>query len=131
MKKNIAMLVATLMLSVPVLASSYQYISAADLKDKIDKNAQGLLLDIQVEGEFDEHHIPGAVATFAFPVKSDTDKEKLQIFIAQAKKKSEPITVVCPRGGGGAKRAYDYLKEQGVDESRLMILEGGQAKWPY
>jgi rhodanese-related sulfurtransferase len=131
MKKIIAMLVVTLMISVPVLASNYQYISAADLKDKIDNNAQGLLLDIQVAGEFDEHHIPGAVATFAYPVKSDVDKEKLQTFIAQAKEKSEPITIVCPRGGGGAKRAYDYLKEQGVAESRLKILEGGQAKWPY
>ena len=37
MKKIIVMFVAPLLFSVPVLASNYQYISAADLKDKIDK----------------------------------------------------------------------------------------------
>lgn len=131
MKKFIFLLVGFLVISTAAMARDYQYISAAELQKRIETNKQGLLLDIQVEGEFDEHHISGAVATFAYPVKSDTDKEKLQTFIVQAKEKSEPITIVCPRGGGGAKRAYDYLKEQGVAESRLKILEGGQAKWPY
>ena len=66
-----------------------------------------------------------------FPVKSDQDKQKLQAFVGQVKASEEAVTIVCPRGGGGAKRAYDYLKEQGVSEARLLILEGGQAKWPY
>ena len=131
MKKVITLLIGALVISTAVMAGSYQYISAADLKTKIDNNAQGLLLDIQVEDEFAEHHISGAVATFAYPVKSATDKQKLQKFIAAAKESNEPITIVCPRGGGGAKRAYDYLKEQGVTESRLKVLEGGQAKWPF
>ena len=131
MKKIITLLIGALLISTAAMAGGYQYISAADLKTKIDNNAQGLLLDIQVEVEFAEHHIPGAVATFAYPVKSDQDKQKLQTFIAAAKESSEPVTIVCPRGGGGAKRAYDYLKEQGVPESRLNILQGGQAKWPF
>ena len=40
------------------------------------------------------------------------------------------VVVICPRGGGGAKRCYDYLKSQGVPDAKLFILEGGVDKWP-
>ena len=131
MKNFIFFLVGFLVISTAAMAKDYQYISAAELQKRIETNKQGLLLDIQVEDEFSEHHIERAVATYSYPVKSDQDKQKLQAFVGQAKASQEPVTIICPRGGGGAKRAYDYLKEQGVSESRLLILEGGQAKWPY
>ena len=131
MKRIIVLLVGILMISSLALADNYQYISAADLQQKIKANEQGLLLDIQVEEEFSAHHIESAIATYAYPVKSDEDKQKLQAVVAQVKSSEEPVTIICPRGGGGAKRTYDYLKEQGISESRLLILEGGQAKWPY
>jgi len=130
-KNFIFLLVGILVFSTSAMAKDYQYISAAELQKRIETNKQGLLLDIQVEDEFSSHHIENAVATYAFPVKSDQDKQKLQAFVGQVKASQEPVTIVCPRGGGGAKRAYDYLKEQGVSEARLLILEGGQAKWPY
>jgi thiosulfate/3-mercaptopyruvate sulfurtransferase len=41
------------------------------------------------------------------------------------------VVIVCPRGGGGAKRAYDHLAGQGVTGGRLFILEQGQQGWPY
>ena len=131
MKKIIFFLVGILVISTSVMARDYQYISAAELQKRIETNKQGLLLDIQVEDEFSEHHIENAVATYAYPVKSDQDKQKLQGVVEQAKASMEPVTIICPRGGCGAKRAYDYLKEQGVSESRLLILEGGQAEWRY
>ena len=131
MKRIIVLLVGILMISSLALAGDYQYISAADLQQKIKANEQGLLLDIQVEEEFSAHHIENAIATYAYPVKSDEDKQKLQAVVAQVKSSEEPVTIICPRGGGGAKRTHDYLKEQGISESRLLILEGGQAKWPY
>ena len=131
MKKFIFLLMGVLAISTTALAADYQYISAAELKDRIKANEQGFLLDIQVEDEFARHHIENAVATYAYPVKSEEDKQKLQALVGQVKTSTEPVTIVCPRGGGGAKRAYDYLKEQGVSEARLLILEGGQAKWPY
>ncbi len=131
MKKIIFLLVGILVISTSAMARDYQYISAAELQKRIETNKQGLLLDIQVEDEFSEHHIEKAVATYAYPVKSEQDKQKLQEVVEQAKASMEPVTIICPRGGGGAKRTYDYLKEQGVSESRLLILEGGQAEWPY
>lgn len=131
MKSAIALILGILMFSTSALAGDYQYISAAELQKRIEANEQGLLLDIQVEDEFSKHHIQKAIATYAYPVKSDEDKQKLQTFVGQVKSSQEPVTIICPRGGGGAKRAYDYLKEQGVAEARLLILEGGQAKWPY
>jgi len=130
-KKIIFLLVGILVISTSAMAIDYQYISAAELQKRIETNKQGLLLDIQVEDEFSEHHIENAVATYAYPVKSDQDKQKLQEVVEQAKASMEPVTIICPRGGGGAKRTYDYLKEQGVSESRLLILEGGQAEWLY
>jgi len=41
------------------------------------------------------------------------------------------IVVVCPKGGGGAKNTIQYLVDQGIEDSRLFILEKGQAEWPY
>lgn len=38
--------------------------------------------------------------------------------VAEYKEKGYDVVVVCPRGGGGgAKRCYDYLKEQGFRKS--------------
>jgi hypothetical protein len=43
----------------------------------------------------------------------------------------EDVVIVCPAGGSGARNTYDFLKAQGVPESRIRILEKGQRGWPY
>ncbi len=127
----------TLLLLVFVLAAStcwaknYDYISPADLKAKIESGAPLLLVDIQAAKEFAQHHIKGALATYAYPVKSDEDRARLAPVLERAQTGAEPIVIVCPRGAGGAKRAYDFLQESGVATERLNILEGGQQGWPY
>ena len=131
MKKLGLLVAAVVLLSTSAWSSEYQYISAAKLQEDISKKESGLIVDIQVEDEFAAHHIDGALATYAYPVKSDADKGKLSMAVEKAKETQDPVVIVCPRGAGGAKRTYDYLKEAGVEESRLFILEGGQAKWPY
>lgn len=89
------------------------------------------LIDIQVDKEFNQHHIRGAVATYAYPVKSEEDRAKLAAAIEELKNNETLAVIVCPRGGGGAKRAYDHLLESGIPKSRLAILTKGQAAWPY
>ena len=114
-----------------VWGGDYRYVSAGDLLQKMEKNEKLVLLDIQVEKEFEQHHIDGAVATYAYPVKSEADRSRLDTVLAQLLKNDQPVVIVCPRGGGGAKRTYDYLKAGGVPESRMTILKGGQENWPY
>ena len=121
------------MLALPALslAWGYQYISAADVKQKVESQAPMTLVDIQVEKEFKQHNIVGAVATYAYPVKSSADQAKMKAAINSLKQNEDLAVVVCPRGGGGAKRAYKLLRESGIAEERLAILTDGQAAWPY
>ncbi len=109
----------------------YNYISANDLESRITTNLPTNVVDIQVEEEFSRHHIKGAIPTYAFPVKSDTDRARLDGVIAQLNTNADPVVIVCPRGEGGAKRTYDHLLQQGVPAERLLILEKGQSGWAF
>ena len=73
----------------------------------------------------------GSIENNAFQVENDAERKRLDSAVAAAKKSGQEVVVLCPRGGGGAKRAYDYLKAQGVPEKKLVILTGGVDKWPY
>lgn len=110
---------------------NYNYISAANLEARLNTNQPTNIVDIQVEKEFAQHHIKGAMPTFAYPVKSDTDRAKLDASVERLKTNDDPVVVVCPRGAGGATRTYDYLLQQGISAERLVILEMGQAGWTY
>lgn len=125
------MAVVLVLIAVPVWAGSYQYITPVDVKQKIAEKAPMHLVDIQVEDEFSSHHIIGALDTYAYPVKSDADRTKLNSIMAQVLPSADPVIIICPRGGGGAKRTYDYLLSRGVATERLFILEKGQGGWPY
>ena len=116
---------------ISVAKNQYNYISATQLESRLTANQPTNLIDIQVKEEFSEHHIKGAIPTYAYPVKSDTDRAKLDTTIGQISSNSDPVVIVCPRGGGGAKRTYDYLLQQSVSEERLLILEKGQSGWAY
>ncbi len=112
-------------------AKDYHYMSAAEVKENLGNNTPMTLVDIQVEKEFKQHHIIDAVATYAYPVKSTADRDKMAVAVAALQHNSNLAVVVCPRGGGGAKRAYDHLVNSGIAEERVYILTAGQAQWPY
>jgi rhodanese-related sulfurtransferase len=132
MKKLILVLtLLAMILAAPAYAGGYSYVSPEKVKDWISSDTPISIVDIQVKEEFDVHHLTGSMATFAYPVKSDTDKAKLDKAVAALKKNNTPVVVVCPRGKGGAKRCYDYLEDQGISEDRLLILTKGMAGWPY
>jgi rhodanese-related sulfurtransferase len=109
--------------------STYRYISAADLEARLTAHQPTNLVDIQVEEEYLQHHIKGAEPTYAYPVKSDADRVKLDGVVERLKTNNDPVVIVCPRGAGGATRTYDYLLSRGIAAERLLILEKGQGGW--
>lgn len=127
--KIIGTIALVLLTAVTLSASGYNYVSPEELKNRIDSNSDILIVDIQVKAEFEQHHIPGSVATYAYPVKSDEDRARLETILTASRSDSTAIVIVCPRGAGGAKRTYEYLKQGGISESRLAILENGIAGW--
>ncbi len=128
-KVSTMVLFLTIFLSVPAFA--YQYMTAAEVKQNMAEKTPMALVDIQVEDEFNQHHIIGAQATYAYPVKTENDRNKMAAVIKPLLSNDDLAVVVCPRGGGGAKRAYNLLLKSGVAEDRVYILKKGQAEWPY
>lgn len=112
-------------------ASDYNFISQEDMKADLESANSYIIADIQVKDAFVQHHLPGSIATYAYPVKSEGEKKQLDPIVAQQKADQKKVVIVCPRGGGGAKRAYDYLKQSGVAEDNLLILTKGMDGWPY
>lgn len=109
---------------------TYNYYTAEQTKEAIEKGENIILLDIQVEEEWTAHHIKGAIPTHAYPVKTDEERTKLDAVLSQLDGE-QPIIVICPGGAGGAQRTIDYLQAKGIKGDRLFILENGQGKWPY
>ena len=113
------------------LAFGYNYISADQFKGDIEKGKSFIVVDIQVADEFARHHFKNSIETNAYPVKTEEEKQRIDPAVQRHQKTGHTVVVVCPRGGGGAKRCYDYMKSQGVSEEDLVILKGGVEKWPY
>ncbi len=132
MLKVYCLLIGGLLLAATTAWSgSYQFLSAQDVKQALEANRPMALVDIQVAEEFTQHHLQGAQASFAYPVKSATDRQKLDPLLPALQSSTEPVVIICPRGKGGAKRTYDYLLERGIQAERLYILAAGQKGWPY
>lgn len=113
------------------IAGGYGYVEQDRFKQWLGNGKDMAIVDIQVPAEFQQHHFKGSLETSAYPVKSVEDKKKLDKVMPQLLATQNDVVVVCPRGGGGAKNTYDYLKEKGLDVKRLFILEKGMQGWPY
>ncbi|WP_022669259.1 rhodanese-like domain-containing protein [Desulfospira joergensenii] len=131
MKKLLMIIAVFWFFAGSALASGYNYVSPEKVKTWIETQKLFTIVDIQVTDEFKAHHLPNSIATYAYPVKTDGEKAQIEDAIRTSMEKDTPIVVVCPRGGGGAKRCYDYMKSKNVPEDRLLILEKGMAGWPY
>jgi len=112
-------------------AAGYNYLEADDFKKWLESGREMTIVDIQPHTEFVQHHFKGAVETNAFPAQSAEERARLDKALPLVAETSGDVVVVCPRGGKGAKGAYDYLKEKGVKEERLQILEDGMQGWPH
>ncbi len=110
--------------------AQYNYISAQKTAELIRKDASKLVLvDIQEKVDFEEEHLKGAIATYAYPVKTDAERARLAALLPDIKS-DQKVVVICPRGGGGANRAYDFLLKSGVKKENLVTLTDGQYGWP-
>ncbi|WP_077369327.1 rhodanese-like domain-containing protein [Anaerosalibacter sp. Marseille-P3206] len=111
--------------------AEFNYRTAEEVKANIENNDDIILLDIQPEDAWEEHHIQGAIPTHAYPVETDEDKAKFDGVMSDLESSEDPIIIICPGGKKGAERTYNYLIEKGIKEDRLFILENGQGGWPY
>jgi rhodanese-related sulfurtransferase len=128
----------TITLSVAAAAGSwaassdgYNYISAADLQKRLQAKSPMILLDICPVEQFAKGHIPGAIETNAYPVDTDEQRERLAKVLPKIQASPDDVIILCPRGGGGAKKTFDFYKSKGVDPKRLIILEKGMDAWPF
>ncbi len=133
MKKGLGIMAVLVigLLNMAALFENFNYVNAADFKQWLESGKTMVLVDIQVKDEYSLHHFKDSIETNSFPVETEEQKKMIDPAVAAAKKAGTDVVVLCPRGGGGAKKCYTYLKEQGIPEAKLFILEGGIAKWPF
>lgn len=112
-------------------ADGYNFISAADLQKRLEAKSPMILVDICPAEQFAKGHIPGAIETNAYPVDTDAQREQLAKVLPKIQGSQDDVVILCPRGGGGAKKTFDYYKAKGVDPKRMLILEKGMDAWPY
>ncbi|MFN4131954.1 MAG: rhodanese-like domain-containing protein [Caldimicrobium sp.] len=112
-------------------AFATNYIEPEELKKWLTSGKGVILVDIQPHDDFIKGHIKGAIETNAFPANNDDLRKRLDKVLPIIQKSTNPVVIICPRGRSGAKNSYDYLLSKGVPESRLFILKGGMAEWPF
>lgn len=132
MKKIITLGIAVLcLLNVAALFESFNFLEPEQFKQWMESGKQMIIVDIQDKPSFAKHHFRGSIETNSYPTETEEQRKRLDPALTVFKEKGHDVVVVCPRGGGGAKRTYSYLKSQGVPEAKLFILTGGVEKWPH
>ena len=110
--------------------AKYNYITADETAKLMREDASKIVLvDIQEKADFEEEHLKGALPTYAYPVKTDAEKARLAKLLSTIRPEQK-VVIICPRGGGGADRAYDFYLEKGLKKEQLFTLKGGQYEWP-
>lgn len=108
---------------------AYNYISTEELAQRLDngdlESGDMIMVSSQTEEEWDSAHLPDSIATHARPLETDEDFAKLDDALATIEEGDMDVIILCPGGGSGATRPFDYFEENGVDTDRLLILSGG------
>ena len=111
--------------------ADYQYISTDEMNARLATKSETVIVDICDAEQFAKGHLPGSIETNAYPVKTDEERARLEPAFSTAQQSEADVVIVCPRGGGGAKRTYDRFQAKGIATNRLYILEGGMDGWPH
>ena len=132
MIRKLGILIISLALLVTAaMAANYNYVKPEEFKSWMESGKEVVIVDIQVPEGFAKSHFQGSLETNAYPAKSDEERARLDKTLEKINATAAEVVIVCPRGGGGAKNTYDYLKSKGVAEARLFILEKGMEGWPH
>lgn len=131
MRRFLIMVIMLLCSATISTAAGYNYVEPDLFKQWLEKGKEMSIVDIRIPAEFKQQHFKNSLETNAYPVKSVEDKMKLDAVLPGLSASQSDVVVVCPRGGGGAKSTYDYLKEKGIAEKRIFILKEGMQGWPY
>ena len=135
MNKTFYFLAALLLLIItcsPLYAAkTYNLMEPDDLKVIMDTKQPVILVDIQKKNAYKEHHFYGSIRTFAYPAKTDTDKDSLVQAVTMYNTNQDKVVIIGPRGGRASKRSYDFLVDKGIPEENMFILKGGIKQWPY
>ncbi len=117
-------------LSTTTVHSGAQYVSPETFRDWLVQN-RSIIIDVQPYSAYVKRHFPGSYATYAYPVKTTEQKEKLDVLLSVINQSEKPVVLVCPGGITGAPNARMHLLSRGVPNERLFILKGGTSRWPY
>lgn len=133
LRKHILLCCITALLSVcaPLPSFAYNLMEPEDLKVRLDSGQPMILLDIQPENDFREHHFYGSLATYAYPAKTEIETRNLDQAVSLYATNRYDIVIIGPRGGRAAQRTHDYLAGHGVPAEQIHILRGGIRQWPY
>ena len=115
--------------AMPALAANY--VKPDVFRQWLRSHKSMVIVDIQPSEYFLEQHFKGSIMTDAYPVRTDEDKKRLDPAVKKIRESKKDVVIICPKGKAASGNAYDYLKSQGIPESRLFILEGGIGGWPY
>jgi rhodanese-related sulfurtransferase len=131
MRKIVMLTLMLALVATAALAASYNYVKPEVFKGWLESGKEVVIVDIQVPEGYAKSHFKGSLETGAYPVKTDDERARLDKTMERINATKAEVVIVCPRGGGGAKNTYDYLKGKGVDEKRLLILEKGMEGWTF
>jgi len=131
LKVLLFLLLSLALCGIATAGGGYNYVKTDDFKNWLQDGRKIAIIDIQPAADFEKQHFRGSIETNAYPVKTDESRQSLDRTLPQLAASQDAIVIVCPRGGGGAKATYDHLKSKGIDEKRLLILEGGMQGWPH
>ena len=110
--------------------------TVAQLKANLDAgNTPFVVFDLRDTVAYNTSHIDGAIST---PLREDVDGTvkdladdacKANLDAAVKANPNKFYVVECYSGNNYANKALTYLKELGVSESKIIVLEGGAAAW--
>lgn len=109
----------------------YYYYTADELKAKLEAGEDMVIVDIQPEEYYEQAHLPGSVATYAYPADTDELRSRLDAAIENINASTAPVVIIGMGGKSGAENAAKYYSQKGVPADRLFILEGGSVSWPH